>query len=194
MAKNIILHLREYLGAHIQKIDPNTQAIDDKDHSHKYDLLAQASVPAVLVAFYKFTRTPEGATGIASYNKNISPLDFVLGDLQQTAMQRVAQYAGVGTGQAKNVMEAVADETLRFLRNELGSTLKPDTVQQYFSSQRHDILSHLPEDLQMGYLLQDSTIDDRANKMEGPMSGLAHTIEGIFSASGTDKNNDKSKT
>ncbi|KIC96319.1 DUF937 domain-containing protein [Flavihumibacter solisilvae] len=193
MAKNIILHLREYLGAHIQKIDPNTQAIDDKDHRHKYDLLAQASVPAVLVAFYKFTRTPEGAAGIASYNKNISPLDFVLGDLQQTAMQRVAQYAGVGTGQAKNVMDAVADETLRFLRNELGSTLKPDTVQQYFSSQRHDILSHLPEDLQMGYLLQDSTIDDRANKMEGPMSGLAHTIESIFSASGADKNKDKPK-
>ena len=194
MAKNIILHLREYLGAHIQKIAPNTQAIDDKDHRHKYDLLAQASVPAVLVAFYKFTRTPEGAAGIASYNNNISPLDFALGDLQQTAMQRVAQYAGVGTGQAKNVMEAVADETLRFLRNELGSTLKPETVQQYFSSQRHDILSHLPEDLQMGYLLQDSTIDDRANKMEGPMSGLAHTIESIFSASGADKNKDKPKT
>jgi len=35
--------------------------------------------------------------------------------------------------------------------------------------------------LQIGKLLNDSTLDDRTNKMEGPISGLMHAIEKKFS-------------
>lgn len=193
MAANIITHLQDYLGAHIEKINPNTQAIDAKEHRHRYDLLAQAAIPAVLVAFYKFTRTPAGAEKLEKDQSKEGPIDYILGDLQFPAMQRVAEYAGVGTGQARDVMDEIADETMRFLRNELGSTLSPDSIQQYFASQRQEILTRLPEDLQMGYLLNDSTIDDRTNKMEGPMSGLAHTIENLFSSPGTGDKNEPPK-
>jgi hypothetical protein len=33
----------------------------------------------------------------------------------------------------------------------------------------------------MGYLLGDESMDDRTNKMEGPISSFMHTIEDKFS-------------
>jgi hypothetical protein len=102
-------------------------------------------------------------------------------------VQRVASYATVAAPVAEDTMDLVADECLRFVRNELGSTLTPENLQLYFASQRQSILSHLPEDLQMGELLNDSTMDDRTNKMEGPISGLAQSIQNLFSSPGVEK-------
>lgn len=186
MATSIIKHLEDYLGAHIEKINPNTQAIDDTTRHHQYDLLAQAAVPAVLVALYKYTRTTEGSEILATQLKT-PPLDLTLGDLKEQTVQRVAEYAGVNPAQAENVLDEVADESIRFVWNELGSTKKADTIQSYFTSQKQSILKRLPEDLQMGELLNDNTVDDRTNKMEGPASGLAQSLSNLFSATGPKK-------
>lgn len=180
-------HLQEYLGANIEKIDPNTQAIDERTRHKRYDLLAQAAVPAVLVAYYKFTRMEDGVKQIISDNGKQAPLDYLLGDIKMEVVHRVAGYASVSESQAETTMDAIADECLRFVKNELGSTLTPESLQLYFAAQRQSILSYLPEDLRMGELLNDSTIDDRTNKMEGPISGLAQSIQNLFSSSGMEK-------
>ena len=89
--------------------------------------------------------------------------------------------------QAEAVMDEVADESIRFVWNELGSTRNAENIQAYFTSQKQSILKRLPEDLQMGELLNDTTVDDRTNKMEGPASGLAQSLSNLFSATGTKK-------
>ena len=47
--------------------------------------------------------------------------------------------------------------------------------------QRNNILPFLPAELQMGELLHDNTLDDRTNKMEGPVSSIIRAIGGGFS-------------
>ena len=101
MSVSIIKHLEDYLGAHIEKINPNTQAINETTRHHQYDLLAQAAVPAVLVALYKFTRTREGAEILAKELKE-PPLDLSLGNLKTEVVQRVAEYAGVSNGPGRS--------------------------------------------------------------------------------------------
>lgn len=187
MATNIIKHLQDYLGAHLEKIDPNTQTVDPDTKHHSYDLLAQAAIPAVLVAFYKHTRSSEGAVELANDNGKRDPLDYLLHHQKLIVVQRVADFAGVGSGQSEDVMDAVADECVRFVRNELGSAFNAENLQKYFASQRQTILMHLPEDLQMGELLNDNTLDDRTNKMRGPASGLAQSISNLFSSTGIEK-------
>lgn len=184
MQQDIIQHLQDYLGASIEKVDPNTQAIDDTIKHHPFDKLAQAIIPAVLVAFYKFTRMEEGVKFLVEDAGKHAPLEYLLGDKKNTLIQRVAAYANVPADQAAKNMEAVADETIRFTRHALGSTYSAENLQLFFASQRQSILTHLPEDLQMGELLNDSTIDDRTNKMEGPVSSLAQSIQGLFSSPG----------
>jgi hypothetical protein len=187
MTNTIIPHLQAYLGANIEKINPNTQAVDDTTRHHQYDLLAQAAIPAVLVAYYKYTRTAEGANFIVDDAGRAAPLNYLLGDNSSNVIQRVADYASVSAIQSQNTLHAVADETVRFVKNELGSTYTADHLQRYFAAQRQSILSYLPEDLQMGELLNDSTMDDRTNKMEGPISGLAQSIQNLFSSPGAEK-------
>jgi hypothetical protein len=43
---------------------------------------------------------------------------------------------------------------------------------------------HLPAAMQLGYLLNDNAMDDRTNKMEGPVSSFMHTIENKLSGGG----------
>jgi hypothetical protein len=187
MSNAIIPHLQAYLGANIEKINPNTQALDDTTRHHQYDLLAQAAIPAVLVAYYKYTRTAEGANFVVDDAGREAPLNYLLGANGSSVIERVANYASVSATQAQNTLDAVADETVRFIKNELGSTYTADHLQRYFAGERQAILSYLPEDLQMGDLLNDSTIDDRTNKMDGPISGLAQSIQNLFSSPGAEK-------
>lgn len=187
MSTSIVQHLKDYLGAQMEKIDPNTQSVNPDTRHHRYDLLAQASIPATLVSFYKYTRSAEGANQLASDNGKSDPFDLITGTHKGDVVFRVAKFAGVDEVQAEQVLDAVADETIRYYRNQLGSNMSPENLQQYFASQRQEILTHLPGELQMGELLNDDTLDDRTNKMRGPISNLAQRISGFMSSTGTDK-------
>ena len=50
-------------------------------------------------------------------------------------------------------------------------------IKTFMGNHRHNILVYLPAALQAGYLLDDNAIDDRTNKMEGPVSSFMHSIE-----------------
>ena len=78
-------------------------------------------------------------------------------------------------------MQQVADITRDYVVNNLKHQDAKSLI-NFFTNQRTQILTRLPAALNMGELLQDSTIDDQTNKMEGPMSGLMHGIEKIFSS------------
>ena len=55
------------------------------------------------------------------------------------------------------------------------------------NDQRHGILVHLPAAMQMGDVLNEESLDDRTNKMEGPISNFMHAIENKFSTNDDSK-------
>jgi malate/lactate dehydrogenase len=78
-------------------------------------------------------------------------------------------------------MEVIANETVKVVKNILGADASIKEVKTYFSGQKNNILLYLPAVLNIGELLNDSTLDDKTNKMEGPLSSLMQNIGSAFS-------------
>ena len=62
------------------------------------------------------------------------------------------------------------------------ATNEDDNFKTLLTSQRHEILRYLPGKLKIGDLLNDESLEDNTNKMEGPVSSLMHKIENAFSS------------
>ena len=81
-------------------------------------------------------------------------------------------------------MEIIAAEAIRILRQDAGENAPATKIKTYLNEQRHHVLTYLPAAMQLGELLHDDTMDDRTNKMEGPISNFMHKIENNMSGSG----------
>ena len=92
------------------------------------------------------------------------------------AVAKVARYANVSEEVAREAMSEIAGESVKVLREEAGDDPHYEKVEHYMNRQRHEILVHLPAALQMGQLLEDDTMDDRTNKMEGPVSTFMNKL------------------
>ncbi|MBC7949719.1 MAG: hypothetical protein H7Y42_17675 [Chitinophagaceae bacterium] len=180
MASNLIETIQKNLNyPTLHKIDPNIQETKDAVPRQSKEKLGQGAIPTVLTALYKFTRTDKGCKGVLTETDHADWLGVIFEGKERTAVDKVAHYAGVTPGQAEASMEEVADEainTLKGLKNH-----DPEHIRTYMTSQRHNILVYLPAAMQMGDLLKDEALDDRTNKMEGPLSNLMHSIEGKLS-------------
>lgn len=165
----------------LQKVDPNIQ--DTKNHQDyaSMERLAQAAIPAVLTALYKFTRTDEDCRIVLSGGEKQDWLSVIYGGKEHEAVEKVAQYAGVTQVQAENHMENIADESVKLLKEFVGKDGTAEKLKAYMNSQRHNILVYLPAALNMGDVLNDETLDDKTNKMEGPVSTFMHRIEDTLS-------------
>jgi hypothetical protein len=182
MANNFVETIQKNLGLPaLQKIDPNSQEIKEKSLHTQEEKLAQAAVPAVLTALYKFTRTDEGCQAIISNSDNPDWLGTFFEDKEKSAVDKVARYADVTNQEAQSLMENIANESVKTLRNSINSTPSVENVRSYMDNQRHNILVYLPAALQMGDILDDEGLDDRTNKMEGPVSGFMHKVENLLS-------------
>jgi len=181
MATNIIEALQERLGyGPLQKIDPNTQEIKAAPNV-AYSRLAQAVIPATLVGIYKHTRSNEAAEQLISGKNSTSWLPLLFDDAADVVVKKVADYADVSASEAGAAMEKTASEAIKIIAENPGKT-DGQNVKQYVAGQRNNILMYLPAELQIGSLLNDNTVDDRTNKMEGPVSDIMHSIEKIFSS------------
>ena len=78
-------------------------------------------------------------------------------------------------------MERIAEEALNVTTEATAPDATPEKRMLYIAGQRHNILVYLPPDLQLGTLINDNALDDRTNKMEGPVSNLMHFFEQLFS-------------
>ena len=182
MATNIIETIQKNLDLPpLQKIDPNIQETKEKSLRSSREKLAQAAIPAVLAALYKFTRTDEDCQTIISNDANPDWLGTFFEGREKSAVDKVALYAGVTTEEAESVMEDIADESVNTLKNSIKPKLTVDIIRTFMDAQRHNILVYLPAALQMGDVLNDEAMDDRTNKMEGPVSGFMHRIENLLS-------------
>jgi|SRR5436190_12605262 hypothetical protein len=182
MANNLVETIQKNLGLPaLQKIDPNIQEVKTKSLRAPADNLAQAAIPAVLTALYKLTRTDEGCKAIISGEGNPDWLGTFFEGKEKSAVDKVALYAGVSPNEAESIMEDIADEAVATLKNSIKPKLTPDILRAFMDVQRHHILVDLPPAMQMGDVLNDEGLDDRTNKMEGPVSGFMHRIENLLS-------------
>jgi len=184
MAINIIESVQKSLGIEaLQKADPNTQEpVPNGDLISPAHSLMQAAIPAVLAAIYEKTRNVETTTELldAPVGTNYLPLLFV--DNVDAASEEVAAYSNTYATKARLAMEQVAENAIKVIKQEAHTTSAED-VSDFISGQRNNILQYLPASLRMGHLLGDNTLDDATNKMEGPVSGLMHSLETLFSGS-----------
>ena len=82
-------------------------------------------------------------------------------------------------------MEDIAREAVLIIHEAPGEKPTAEKLRSYMNGQRHNILVYLPPSLQMGDLLNDNAMDDRTNKMEGPISSMMHSRENKLSGGGS---------
>ena len=181
MALNLLQTIQKNLGfADLKKVDPNTQEIK-ANTAFDVDKLNQASLSAVMIALYKYTRSNEGADCVLSGEMNGDWLHTMLGDLGDEAVTKVANYAHTSNEKAYERMEIAARESVKVIREKKPHGI--NEVKTIVSAQKPEILMYLPAALQMGNLLNDDTLDDRTHKMEGPVSGFMNKFGEIFNQS-----------
>ena len=180
--------VQQSLGyAPLKKIDPNTQEVTVKDGVPDKHSFAQAAIPSILTAFYKYIQTDEGA---ASFLQNKYPnewVDHIFGDQSQEAIASIATYTNELKGDPVLLMNLIAEEVVTEVKKYLQEEADFKDLRLFFSNEKNNILLYLPAELNMGGLLDDETLDDQTNKMEGPISSLIQNIGTVFSTPDTVK-------
>lgn len=162
----------------LPKIDPNTQDIAENAEEHA-DKLSQAAISGVLVGLYKYSRIEQQAANILSDSFFHTWQQEVLGEKKEAFISNVASYSGVSREEAVAKLDSVFSGTIAVIR-ENATDPAGSFIKNLFTQQRKNILSHLPAAIGMGEALEDNSLDDRTNKMEGPVSNIIHNIEKAF--------------
>ncbi len=166
----------------LQKIDPNTQVVKEDDTTPEEHRFSQAAIPAVLTALYNYSCTDVGAADILEANPATQWTDLIFSDNQQAVVQHIAEYSNQTTENVSAKLNGIASSAVGIIwKEELPEDATIHHVKQYMSSQLPHILPYLPAALQMGELLHNNTLDDRTNKMEGPLSNFMRAIGSGFS-------------
>lgn len=163
----------------LQKIDPNTENTRQETNEMVYPA-TQAAVMVAVAGLYKLTRTPEGSVQLLSSGKH-AWLKDVYGENYGSTMAHVSKYTSGSLDEIESLVDKSADTAILILHEQLAGNITAESVTDFMSGQRDQILVYLPEGLKLGEMLHDPTLDDRTNKMEGPVSGLMHKIENLFS-------------
>lgn len=169
----------------LKKIDPNLQDVKEiKESVYGDEQLAQAAIPAILAGLYKLSRDDEGSLRIINSGPAADGLALLFPDNRTQLVENVAQYARVPATEAATHLHKIAIEAIRLAKEIAGENADPVKLKSYLNDQRHSILVYLPAELDLGDILNDETLDDRTNKMEGPISNLMHKIENKLSQGG----------
>lgn len=187
MATNIVKAIQDKLGfASFDKIDPNDQqGKEELQSSDTTDHYNQAATIAVLVGLYKYGTTEDGAAALAGQTPH-NPLHLLFGGQHEKVIEAVSMYGNKPYSATETLLEKIARAALDAVHEETGKDASLEKIRTYLTTQRHNILIYLPPDLKIGDLVNDETLEDRTNKMEGPVSNLMHAIEDIFASK--DKN------
>ena len=177
MAINILEIIKKNLGLpQLKKVDPNTQAVllTEKEKEHR---LMQAIAPAAVAGLYDCARSEEGLNFLAGSKTTPDWLDLMFARNAPEVIQRIAIYTNNSIYAVHTHFNAVAAEAVKILRQAATQHERRISIRHIAGLQRDFFLPYLPAELKIGLLLEDNTMDDRTNKMEGPVSTLMHKIE-----------------
>lgn len=189
------MNLPELLQQHFNypplvKIDPNTQEVTDKDKAVAGEF-GQAAIPVILAGLYKFTRSDEGADIIIRGENSSNWVKIIFADQHQEMIKRVADYTDTAYNVTESKLNDIAIKSIGLIKEAVAPDNKIITVKELMGDQVNNILPYLPAVLQAGELLNDTSLDDKTNKMEGPLSSLMQAIGSGFSGSDKDEKLEK---
>jgi hypothetical protein len=183
MSINLLETIQQNLGyPALQKIDPNTQQVVADDKTPDEDKFSQAAIPAVLTGLYKSVQSDEGATAFLRGDNSTNWVSKIFDDNKKEAVQTISSYAKQSNEDPIAKMNAIANEAVKVVKENLPAEATAKEVKTFFGNQKNTILLYLPAALNMGELLHDTTLDDKTNKMEGPISSLVQNIGNAFSS------------
>jgi hypothetical protein len=160
----------------LQKVDPNTKQITDDSSTPAEDRFSQAAIPAVLTALLTYGETDEGANEILAGTGDGKWIRKLFDENKKEAVQIISSYAKQSNADPIAKMNDIAAEAAKVIRAEVGEKGTIKDVKHYLSNQKVDIVLYLLPALKMGDLLNDNTLDDETNKMEGPISSLMNSF------------------
>lgn len=186
MTTNIVESIQKNLGyPPLQKVDPNSQEVKNIADRSSGEKMAQSAITAVLAGLGKFTSSDNGVNYILGNNTEQNWLQIIFDGRQSEAVDKVAHYSNTPVNEVEDHMQKISREAIKLIRESAGNKESAEKVKLYMKGQRHNILLYLPAAMQMGDLLKDDSLDDRTNKMEGPMSNMMHNIENKLSGGGS---------
>ena len=165
----------------VQKIDATTQQVNNDVSDAGEDRFSQVAIPSVLTGLYKFSATDEGAREILKGDFTTNWVDKIFDNSNRQVIEDIATNLNKPKDVAVEQMNAIADEAIKLVHENLPEGATEKDVMQFFSNQVNNFLPFLPASLHMGEALNDTTLDDNTNKMQGPISSLMHTIGNAFS-------------
>ena len=187
MSLDLLEVVQQKLGYPVlQKIDPNTQQVVEDDNTPDEHKFSQAAIPAVLTGLYNYVQSDAGATELLQSNETTQWLSKIFNESKKDAVQKIAAYAHQSNADPMQKINAIAQEAVKVVKENLSSNATVADVKLFMNTQKHTILLYLPASLNMGELLNDNTLDDATNKMEGPISSLIQSIGSAFSNTTTD--------
>lgn len=180
MLTNILEMVQKNLGyPALQKIDPNTQLINETGTAE--EKFSQAALPAVLTGLYKYAQSDVGAKDILESDNSTNWMDKIFYDKKEDVIETVSTYASQSKDSSVIKMNIIAKESVKIAKENLPANTGIMEVKKIFINQRSHILLYLLPALKMGGYLEDDTLDDNTNKMEGPVSSLMQSIGSVFS-------------
>ncbi len=186
MSINLLETVQKNLGyPPLHKIDPNTQ--DVYENTPAEDKFSQAAIPAVLTAMYNYVQSDEGAAAFLQNDNSTNWISKIFDDKTKKAVDTISSYALQSNADPILSVNEIAAEAVKVVKENISEHADIKEVKLFFSNQINTILLYLPAALHMGKLLQNDTLDDTTNKMEGPVSGLMKSIGSVFSTPVTDK-------
>ncbi|MBK6828902.1 MAG: hypothetical protein IPG86_19525 [Chitinophagaceae bacterium] len=186
MSVNLVSLVQQNLGyPELLKMDANTQEAVIDTALPAEDRFSQAAIPAVLITIYKYSRSDEMAEKLLKDEQVVSWMSEMQKNAPGEMIQVVADYAGIPLEESSNRMNAIAAESVRLIKQDIGEKGTILDLKNLMANQRNFILPYLPASMQLGTMLDDSTLDDRTNKMQGPVSGLMHVIGNKLAGSDT---------
>ena len=186
MSINLLETVQQNLGyPALQKIDPNTFKVSDDAETPVEDKFSQAAIPAVLTALCEFAQTDDGAADILQGNEGSTWTNKIFADNKEETLQTIAAFAKQLNEDPIVKMNAIAIEAVKIIKENLPADAAIKDVKTFLSDQKNNILLYLPAELNIGEMLDDDSLDDGTNKMEGPISSLIKNIGDTFSGSAT---------
>ncbi len=181
MSLQLLQTVQQNLGyPALQKVDPNTKEIIEDTSTPDEDKFSQAAIPAVLTGMYKYAQTDEGAYEILTSDGDEQWTSKIFDENKKEAIQIISSYSKQSNDDPLTKMNAIATEAAKIVREHVGENGAIINVKDYFNNQKKNILLYLLPTLKMGDLLNDDTLDDGTNKMEGPISSLMHSLGTAF--------------
>lgn len=177
----------------LQKIDPNTQVMVADENTPDESKFSQAAIPAILAGFYRYVQSDEGAAEFLQSGNSSNWLNNIFKENKKDVIQTISEYSKQPNEITIVKMNAIATETVKSVKENLPADATVKDVKAFLHHQINNILLYLPPVLNMGELLHENTLDDRTNKMEGPVSGLIRSIGDVFSGSDTGNENNEVK-